>query len=61
MNDAIHDLVKRVAAANRQFYEVAQFVADEEKLLIKARSAVAAYTAFIDAVDVGVMKEPWER
>ncbi len=61
MNDAIHNLVKHIAAAHHNFADEAKFVADEKKLVRRARDVVTACTAFIEAVDVGVMKEPWER
>jgi F0F1-type ATP synthase assembly protein I len=61
MNDRIKELVKHIAAAHHNFADAAKFVADEKKLVQRARDVAVACTEFIEAVDVGVMKEPWER
>lgn len=61
MNDKINDLVKHISAANARFYQATQCVADEGEMKVRVSKCLEAYDALSDALDTGVMREPWER
>lgn len=61
MNDKIKDMVKHITAANNRFYHAARCVADEKEIKLRVSKCLEAYDALSDALDTGVMREPWER
>jgi len=61
MNEKINEYIKHITAAHSRLYQAAKCVADEDEVRLRVDKCAEALDSFSEALNSGIMKEPWER